>query len=208
MKRLMITLMTVILFLITTISTAETAGTPSAEASKVKPEVNKNTKEEIAPPQKVSAKTASKLVSSRMLTAIPSRPLAPSFNLPDDEGEMHALSDYKGKVVIINFWATWCPPCRAELPSMNKAWEKLKDHDVQMLAVNVGEDEDTVFAFTGEQEINFQILLDESGEIINLWPVRGLPTTFVLDKEGRVVYRAVGGRDWNSDEIINIIKKL
>ena len=204
----MITLMTVILFLITTISTAETAGTPSAEASKVKPEVNKNTKEEIAPPQKVSAKTASKLVSSRMLTAIPSRPLAPSFNLPDDEGEMHALSDYKGKVVIINFWATWCPPCRAELPSMNKAWEKLKDHDVQMLAVNVGEDEDTVFAFTGEQEINFQILLDESGEIINLWPVRGLPTTFVLDKEGRVVYRAVGGRDWNSDEIINIIKKL
>jgi len=168
----------------------------------------KNTTREAAKTPKPATKTMPKLTKSRLLTAIPSRPPAPSFELPDDEGEMHALSDYKGKAVVINFWATWCPPCRAELPSMNRAWEKLKKHDVQMLAINVGEDEDTVFAFTGEQEIDFQILLDESGEIINRWPVDGLPTTFILDKQGRVVYRAVGGREWDSDEIVDIIKNL
>ncbi len=170
-------------------------------------EANKPTKAAIKT-SKPATETTPKLTNSRLLTAIPGRPPAPSFELPDDEGEMHALSDYQGKVVIINFWATWCPPCRAELPSMNRAWKKLKKQNVQMLALNVGEDEDTVFAFTGEQEIDFQILLDESGDIINRWPVSGLPTTFILDKQGRVVYRAVGGREWDTDEIINIIKAL
>jgi peroxiredoxin len=149
-----------------------------------------------------------KAAANELLSAIENKPLAPDFRLPDDEGDMHALSDYKGKTVIINFWATWCPPCRAELPSMNRAWKKLKDHNVQMLALNVGEDEDTVFAFTGEQEIDFQILLDQSGEVANQWPMRGLPTTYIVNKEGQVVYRAIGGREWDSDEIINLIKGL
>ncbi len=170
--------------------------------------LSSNMKDAPAPSDYSSPTSKPKQVERVPLTAIPDKPAAPDFELRDDEGKIHTLSDYKGKTVIVNFWATWCPPCRAELPSMNRAWAKLKDHNVEMLAVNVGEDEDTIFAFTGEYPIDFQILMDESGEIISRWPIKGLPTTFVVDKEGRLVYRAIGGREWDSDEIINAIKAV
>lgn len=134
--------------------------------------------------------------------------VAPSFELNNMNGEKHKLSDYRGKPVIINFWATWCPPCRAELPAMNRAWEKVKTENIEMLAINAGEDEDTIFAFTGEYPIDFTVLLDETGEEIKRWPIRGLPTTFVLDKEGRIVYRAIGGREWDDEKLLNIVRKL
>lgn len=153
--------------------------------------------------------TESKQISKqRLLTALADKPLAPSFELPDDNGEMHSLSDYKGKPVILNFWATWCPPCRAELPSMNRGWDKIKDDGIEMIAVNVGEDEDTIFAFMGEHPINFQVLLDQSGDMVKQWPVRGLPTTFVIDKEGHIVYRAIGSREWDSDELLDVVRQL
>ena len=142
------------------------------------------------------------------LTLMPDKKVAPGFELSDMDGEKRKLSDYKGKPVIINFWATWCPPCRAELPAMNRAWEKIKKENIEMLAVNVGEDEDTIFAFTGEYPIDFTVLLDETGEEIKKWPIRGLPTTFVLDKEGRIVYRAIGGREWDDEKLLNIVRKL
>lgn len=142
------------------------------------------------------------------LTPMPDKKVAPGFELSDMDGEKRKLSDYKGKPVIINFWATWCPPCRAELPAMNRAWEKIKKENIEMLAVNVGEDEDTIFAFTGEYPIDFTVLLDETGEEIKKWPIRGLPTTFVLDKEGRIVYRAIGGREWDDEKLLNMVRKL
>jgi peroxiredoxin len=136
------------------------------------------------------------------------KPAAPSFKLMDMDDTTHSLADYKGKPVIINFWATWCPPCRAELPSMNRAWQKIKDEDIAMIAINVGEDEDTIFAFSGEYPIDFTVLLDESGEEINKWPIKGLPTTFVLDPEGKIVYQAVGGREWDDDALLDKVREL
>jgi len=133
---------------------------------------------------------------------------APEFTLKDMDGEMHSLSDYRGKTLIINFWATWCPPCRAELPSMNRAWKKVKDDNIVMLAINVGEDEDTIFSFLGDNPIDFTVLLDDSGNMIKTWPVRGLPTTFVLDSEGRLVYQAIGGREWDSDSLLEKVRAL
>ena len=100
---------------------------------------------------------------------------APDFELVDVDGDKHRLSDYRGKPLIINFWATWCPPCREEMPSMNRAWHKVKDA-VSMLAINVGEDEDTIFIFSADYPIDFPVLLDQSGEVIREWPVKGLPT--------------------------------
>ncbi len=91
---------------------------------------------------------------------------------------------------------------------MNRAWKKVKDEGIHMLAVNVGEDEDTIFAFTGNYPIDFTVLLDESGEIINQWPIKGLPTTFVLDPEGRIAYRAIGGREWDDEKLLNIVRAL
>lgn len=142
------------------------------------------------------------------LTLLPGKILAKNFTLKDMDGVKHSLKEYRGKPVIINFWATWCPPCREELPSMNKGWHKIKALGIAMIAINVGEDADTIFNFTADYPIDFQVLLDNSGNIINEWPVLGLPTTFVLDKNGYIVYRAIGGRDWSSDVLLNKVKAL
>lgn len=142
------------------------------------------------------------------LTSIADKPNAPAFKLVDMDDEVHKLADYKGKPVIINFWATWCPPCREELPSMNRAWEKVKDDGIEMLAINVGEDEDTIFAFSGEYPIDFTVLLDESGEEINNWPIKGLPTTFVIDPDGKLIYQAIGGREWDDDKLLDMVRAL
>ena len=145
---------------------------------------------------------------AQSLTPLADKPKAPAFKLMDMDDEVHKLADYKGKPIIINFWATWCPPCREELPSMNRAWEKVKGDGIEMLAINVGEDEDTIFAFSGEYPIDFTVLLDESGKEINNWPIKGLPTTFVIDPEGRIVYQAIGGREWDDDELLELVRKL
>jgi len=160
-------------------------------------------KPESAPPSSVKHKSRRNL-----LDTIASKPRAPDFALVDEDGDIHRLSDYKGKPVILNFWATWCPPCREEIPSMNRAWKKIKDEGIEMIAINVGEDEDTIFAFTAEYPIDFQVLLDESGEMMKKWPVKGLPTTFILDIRGHIVYRATGGREWDADELLDKVRKL
>lgn len=152
--------------------------------------------------------TACEAAPTQSLTPIPSKPQAPEFKMMDMDDKIHKLSDYKGKPVIINFWATWCPPCRAELPSMNRAWKKVKDDGIAMIAINVGEDEDTIFAFSGEYPIDFTVLLDETGNEIKSWPIRGLPSTFVLDPEGRIVYQAIGGREWDDDALLDKVRAL
>ena len=85
---------------------------------------------------------------------------APDFELLDTNGKTHHLTDYCGRPVIINFWTTWCPPCREELPSMNRAWKQLEKEDIAMLAINMGEDEDTIFVFSADYPTDFPILMD------------------------------------------------
>ena len=144
----------------------------------------------------------------RGLTEIPQRPLAPDFTLRDLDGNRHRLSDYRGRVVIVNFWATWCPPCRAEMPSMQRAWERLRKEGIVMLGIDVGEDEDTVFQFTADYPVEFPLLLDQDSSVIGRWPVRGLPTTFVVDPQGRLAYRAIGGREWDDPALLEQVRAL
>lgn len=158
--------------------------------------------------QQESGQTPGKLSKQDLLTPIREKPFAPSFELSDDKGEVYSLSDFRGKPVIINFWATWCPPCRAELPSMNRAWEKVKDQGIEMVAINVGEDAETVITFQKDHPIDFHVLLDPSGETMSQWPIKGLPTTFVIDKEGRLVYKAIGDREWDSDKLLDKVLEL
>jgi peroxiredoxin len=148
------------------------------------------------------------LAARTAITHIKEKPEAPGFILKDMDGNKYSQDSFAGMPVIINFWATWCPPCRAELPAMNRAWAKVKDKGVAMIAVNVGEDEDTIFSFQADYPIDFTILLDQDGKTIKRWPVRGLPTTFVLDPQGRLVYRAVGGRDWDDDALLQKVLDL
>lgn len=135
-------------------------------------------------------------------------PLAADFDLMDVDGQRHTLKMYRGKIVIVNFWATWCPPCRFELPAMEKVWERLKNKGVVILGINVGEDADTIFTFTADYPVTFPLLLDSDSNVIQKYPVIGLPTTYVIDPQGRLVYKAIGTRDWNENALVRQILEL
>jgi peroxiredoxin len=145
---------------------------------------------------------------AQTLTPVEGKPVAPEFSLRDIEGKMHKLSDYRGKPIILNFWATWCPPCREEMPAMQRAWTKLQHEDIALLAIDVGEDEDTIFTFTADYSVEFPLLMDVDSSIIQQWPVLGLPTTFVIDPQGRIVYRAAGGREWDDPVLLDKVRAL
>lgn len=144
-----------------------------------------------------------------MAAVKPRRP-APDFSLPDIDGKIHKLSDYSGKVVLLNFWATWCPPCRRELPSMEKLYLELKGKPFQVLACDQQEDADTVFAFSGQLDPapDFPLLLDRKSVVSKAYAVPGLPTTFLIDKKGHIAYRAVGGREFDHPAIRALIDEL
>lgn len=150
----------------------------------------------------------SALAAPQTLSVVADTPMAPDFTLEDTDGKTYRLSDLRGKVVLINFWATWCPPCREEMPSMQRAWEQLQEKDVVLLAVDVGEDADTVFQFTANYPVEFPLLLDHTGKVADAWPLKGLPTTFVIDPQGRIAYRAIGGREWDDPPLLSTILGL
>jgi len=133
---------------------------------------------------------------------------APPFHLQDPEGRRHHLQAYRGRPLIVNFWASWCTPCRRELPSMNRAWAELKPRGVAMLAINLGEDVEAVKGFLAEFPIDFPVLLDPRGNIGQRWRVRGLPTTFVLNGRGEIVYRATGERAWDDPDLLRQVMAL
>ena len=145
------------------------------------------------------------------LQPVADRPEAADFALPGLDGDTHRLSDLRGKVVLINFWATWCPPCREEMPSMQRLYESLEGEAFEVLAVNVGEREPNVFSYARSElgtELTFPILLDPEAKVIERFPVRGLPTSFLVDRQGRLAYKAVGGRDMTSEAFRGTVIKL
>lgn len=91
---------------------------------------------------------------------------------------------------------------------MNRAWQQLRDEDVIMLAVNLGEDEDTIFVFTADYPADFPLLLDRDGAVVEQWPVKGLPTTYVIAPDGSIAYRAIGGRAWDDAGILEVVRAL
>lgn len=139
----------------------------------------------------------------------PPRP-AQDFTLADVDGEESRLSDYRGKVVMLNFWASWCPPCRHEMPSMQRLYEKYADQGLVVIGVNQWEDEDLVFEFVGrlEPEPTFPVLLDRDSKVAEQYGVKGLPTTWLIDREGKLRYRAMGGRDFDHPAIEALIQSL
>ena len=134
---------------------------------------------------------------------------APDFTLTDMQGKQVTLAQFRGKVVILNFWATWCPPCREEMPSMERLSQQFKDQGLVLLAVNVEEDGfEAVSSFLNKNPYSFPILLDTAVDVQNLYQVYRFPESFLIDRNGNVVDKIIGGRDWMSAPILAKIKLL
>jgi thiol-disulfide isomerase/thioredoxin len=144
------------------------------------------------------------------LTPVPKAVAAPAFTLEDMDEEQHSLEDLRGKVVLLNFWATWCPPCRREMPSMERLYQKLNGDDFTVIAVNQMEDGDHVFAYIGQLDVDpsFTILFDKDSKVSSSFRVNGLPTTYLIDKQGNIRYRAIGGREFDHPEVEKQIRQL
>jgi peroxiredoxin len=124
---------------------------------------------------------------------------APDFQLPDMSGRMRRLHDQRGKVVFLNFWATWCPPCREEMPLMEALSQALRQHPFVMWAVNLQESQAQVAQFMTAHCLHFPALLDTDGAISARYMVRGLPTTYLIDCAGTMIGRVAGAREWTDN---------
>ncbi len=124
----------------------------------------------------------------------------PRMELPDLDGRTTTLAQFEGKVVAINFWATWCAPCREELPSMESTYQAFEQAGFIIIAVNLGETRDAVAAFLDTTPVSFPVLLDQDAKLTSAFKARGLPTTYFIDRHGRISHRIKGGRDWNDAE--------
>lgn len=132
---------------------------------------------------------------------------APDFSLSDIDNRVWDLGALEGQFWVINFWATWCPPCIEEIPSMNRAWEALEPHGVGMLAINAGEDRPVVEEFLTKVPIDFTTLLGSIDTLPN-WSVRALPTTIVVNRNGEVIFEALGPREWDDEELLQRVIDL
>ena len=132
----------------------------------------------------------------------------PALALPDMGGRPHTLDSYRGQVVLVNFWASWCTPCLMEMPSMQRLATALKDRPFRLLAVNVKESSSKVWKFMKLLNVTFTTLLDSEGEAAEAWDVQIYPTSYLIDADGRMRYVAYGPVDWDSDDIIERIEAL
>jgi thiol-disulfide isomerase/thioredoxin len=133
---------------------------------------------------------------------------APNFKLNDIDGEPFELKQTRGKWIFLHFWASWCGPCKIEMPTIEKLINEIKSDKFKVVMVNTAEDDDTIFTFLGEIGIESTSLMDSDGEITDKYKPRGLPTTFLIDPTGRIRYQAIGGREWDKKEYIEFIKAL
>ncbi len=130
------------------------------------------------------------------------------ISLLDIYGKRVTLADFKGKIVFLNFWTTWCPECRIEMPLMEKLHKRFKDKDFAMVAVNLREPATRVKKFFDKHKLTFTTLLDSKGKIGARFGIRAVPTTFILDKEGGIIGKVFGSREWNSQKSFDLFEHL
>ena len=154
--------------------------------------------------------TQSALTNAAELKKVDANIATPSLKLESLQGKDYNLEDFKGTVVLVQFWATYCTPCRVEMPSMNQLIKKLEADKTpfKILAVNMGETKDEVQKFVDEVKPEFTILMDSKGDNVQAWNVFAAPSNFVIDTKGKIRYTLYGGVEWDSEEITKAIKDL
>lgn len=139
----------------------------------------------------------------------PTKPrAAPELNLPTLEGGRVNLAGLRGRVVLVNFWAVWCPPCRKEMPSMERLSKLMAQRPFTILASNAGETPEQIRSFLKEVPLTFPILLDQDSARMKAWRVFVLPTSFLVDKQGQIRYSLSGHIEWDEPEAVAVIEKL
>ena len=134
---------------------------------------------------------------------------APNFTLPDLTGKAISLADYRGKVVLLNIWATWCPPCVEEMPSMEKLYQKMKGEAFEILAVSLDESgAEVVSPFMKEHKLSFPALIDSGGTLKDLYQTTGIPESLIITKDGIILEKIIGPRDWASSGAIKYFREL
>jgi thiol-disulfide isomerase/thioredoxin len=151
---------------------------------------------------------SSNALPARDLIELPEPAAAPALKLPMLDGGDLDLANLRGQVVLLNFWASWCPPCRREMPSMSRLAEQLADQPFRIVAVNIGESKQEVRAFLEATPLNFPIVFDPLVETTGVWGVPGLPYSFLIDAEGRLRYRLAGDYEWDSPAALKTIRAL
>jgi peroxiredoxin len=135
--------------------------------------------------------------------------MAPRFSLRNLKGNMEGLDDYLGKVIVVNFWATWCVPCVKEMPSFESLYRRYRSQGLTLLAVSLDKGDSTkVQEFSDKYKLSFPILLDTEGVAEKLYPSFSIPFTYVIDKQGRVVARVDGAKNWESSETFEAVEHL
>jgi len=134
---------------------------------------------------------------------------APEFRLAAPGNRFVSLSELRGRVVMVHFWATWCPPCVEELPTLDKLYRAMKGQDFEMLAISVNEEgAGAVMPFMQKYQSNLPVLFDTDKSIANLYGTFKFPETYIIDRQGIVRYKAIGPRDWTDPEAIRTLREI
>ena len=134
---------------------------------------------------------------------------APDFTLPGLDGKMVSLSDYRGQVVLVNVWATWCPPCVGEMPSMEKLYRALKGTNFEILAVSIDAlGKKAVAPFMKKYNLSFPALMDPDGTIKTLFQTTGVPESFIINQEGILIEKVIGPKDWATPQVVGFFRNL
>lgn len=147
------------------------------------------------------------LLEAMGMAKVPSK-AAPNFTLSSTDGQQISLQQYRGKVVFLNFWATWCIPCREEMPALERLHQKYQSQDLAVLSIDLKESADQVKAFFQKYGLSFPALLDQDGSVFRDYLVAGMPTTYLIGRDGTLLARGVGGRDWTRSEALQLIQEL
>ncbi len=133
---------------------------------------------------------------------------AKDFTLKDLNGNKVSLKDYRNKVVFLSFWATWCSPCVSEMPDIEKLQEQMQDEDFVILTVSLGESKKNVQGFIDQGSYSVNVILDSNKELLPAYGIKGIPATFVIDKKGMIMGKALGPRRWADPDSLNLFKML